>query len=76
MKAVAPKTSPVRPPNLILDILPIKKTTININTTPNKILTIGKIKYIGKNQSIIAIINFEILTFLIILPVLENLDVL
>ena len=57
MKAVAPKTSPVRPPNLILDILPIKKTTININRIPNKILTIGKIKYIGYVCDVLDILD-------------------
>ena len=44
MKAVAPKTSPVRPPNFCFDMLPIKKITTNINRTPNKMLTRGKKK--------------------------------
>ena len=75
MKAVAPKTSPVRPPNFCFDMLPIRKITTNINRTPNKILTRGK-KVNWKNHNIVAKISFKILTFSIILPVLENLEVL
>ena len=72
--AVAPKTSPVIPPNFCFDIRPNKSTKHITRDIPKQIPNKGKKKYIGTSQSDTAtnILNFD--TRSIILPVLENFE--
>ena len=63
MKAVAPKTSPVRPPNFCFDMLPIRKITTNINRTPNKIPTRGKKSKLEKTMILLLKLVLKYLHF-------------
>ena len=73
-KAIAPKISPVIPPNAFFDFNPIIEITNTISNIPSNIPEKGKITNVGKIQIKVAENNLFCEIFPTILPVLANFE--